>query len=148
MERETLQDGTLRLRVKDCALTYTRLRPGVLLVRIIGFDRGEMIREEFEELEAELTAHSPLALLVDLRGAEGATKVVSDAWTEWFRTRKPQLSEVHIVVMSKLLDVTVKVAKLFSRTGELIQVYSDASRFEAAAARLVPGLKQLPAAPP
>jgi hypothetical protein len=144
MERETLEDGTLRLRVKDCALTYTRLRPGVMLVRIFGFDRGELIREEIEELEAELTAHPPLALLVDLREAEGATKVVSDAWTQWFRTRKPQLQEVHILVMSKLLDVTVNVAKLFSRTGELIQVYSDASRFESAAARLVPGLKQLP----
>jgi hypothetical protein len=148
MERETLADGTLRLREKDCTLTYTRLRPGVLLVRIIGFDRGELIREEIEQLDAELAAHTPLALLVDLRWAEGATKVVSDAWTEWFRDRKPQLREVHILVMTKFLDVTVNVAKLFSRTGELIQVYSDISRFDAAAARLVPGLKQVPPPPP
>jgi hypothetical protein len=148
MERETLEDGTLRLREKSLALTYTRLRPGVLLVRIIGFDRGELIQEEIEQLEAEVAAHAPLALLVDLRWAEGATKVVSDAWTEWFRTRKPQLREVHILVVSKYLDVTVNVAKLFSRTGELIQVYSDVSRFEAVAARLVPRLKQLPAPPP
>ena len=144
MERETLSDGTLRLSVKDCAFTYTRLRPGVLLVRISGFDRGELGRAPFEQPEAEMSAHGPLALLLDLRQAEGATKAVSDAWTEWFRERRPQLREVHILVASKFLDLTVKVAKLFSRTGELIQVYSDASRFEAVAARLVPGLKHLP----
>ena len=33
-------------------------------------------------------------------------------------------------------------------SGELIQVYSDTNRFDAVAARLVPGLKQVPAPPP
>jgi hypothetical protein len=146
MERETLSDGTLRLSVKDCSFTYTRLRPGVLLVRISGFDRGEMGDAVFKQPEAEMAAHTPLSLLLDLRQAEGATKTVSDAWTEWFRVRRPQLQEVHILVASKFLNLTVNVAKLFSRTGELIQVYSDVSRFESAAARLVPGLKRLPSA--
>lgn len=145
MEQRTLPDGSLRLYAGDCAHTYTRLRPGAMLVRIIGFDRGELGTTAFEPIHAELADREPLALFVDLSRAEGATKVVSDAWTEWFRTRRPQLQEVHILVASRFLDFVVNVAKHFSRTGELIQVHSDASRFEAAAARLVPGLKQLPA---
>ncbi|HEX8706473.1 MAG TPA: hypothetical protein VF815_46995 [Myxococcaceae bacterium] len=145
MERETLPDGSLRLREGGCTHTYTRLRPGVMLVRITGYDRGELVSVAFEPLNAELSVRAPLALLVDVTGAEGAAKPASDAWTEWFRTRKPQLQEVHVLVTSKYLDFIVNVAKHFSRTGELIQVYSDAGRFEANAARLVPGLKRLPA---
>jgi hypothetical protein len=145
MERETLSDGSVRLREGGCAHTFTRLRPGVLLVRITGDDRGELVQAAFELIEAEFAVRAPLALLFNVSGAEGATKTVSDAWTEWFRTRRAQLQEVHILVASKYLDFIVNVAKHFSRTGELIQVHSDASRFEAAAVRLVPGLKRLPA---
>ena len=145
MERETLPDGSLRLREGGCTHTFTRLRPGVMLLRIAGYDRGELGPAAFEPIDAELSGRAPLALLVDVSGVEGATKPVSDAWTEWFRTRRSQLQEVHILVASRFLDFLVNVAKHFSRTGELIQVHSDASRFESAAARLVPGLKKLPA---
>jgi len=144
MTRETLADGSLRLSEGGCTHTYTRLRPGVMLVSIAGYDRGQLHPAAFEPIEAELSDRQPLALLFNVSRAEGATRSVSDAWTEWFRTRRPQLREVHILVASKYLDLIVNVAKHFSRTGELIQVYSDASRFESTAARLVPGLKRLP----
>jgi len=143
MERETLPDGSLRLREGGCTHTFTLLRPGVMLVRITGYDRGELGVAAFEPIDAELSDKLPLALLVDVSKAEGATRPVSDAWTEWFRTRRPHLKEVHILVASKFLDFIVNVAKHFSRTGELIQVHSDARRFEAAAGRLVPGLERL-----
>ncbi len=143
--REQLPDGSLKLSAGGVTYTVTRLRPGAMRVCIQGFDRGETGDAIFELLRAELSQHVPLDLLVDTRATEGATAVVSNAWTAWFQEQRPRLGEVHILVASKFVSLTVNVAKHFSRTGELIRVYSDAGPFEAAAVRLVPGLKRLPA---
>jgi hypothetical protein len=145
MDRETLPDGSLRLRAGDVAFTYNRLRPGALLVRIRGYDRGELGHAVFEPLNAELTIAQPMVLFVDTSRAEGASTAVSEAWTSWFQTNRTRVREIHILVASKYVSFTVNVAKHFSRTGDLIQVHSDPSHFEAAAQRLVPGLKTLPA---
>jgi hypothetical protein len=147
MEREPLPDGSLRLRADDVCFTYTRLGPGALRVHIRGYDRGLLGAAVFEPIHAELKLYSPLALLVDARDTEGATSAVSTAWTAWFQEQRPRLHEVHILVASKLVGVTVNVAKHFSRTGELIRIHSDPAAFEAAAVRLVPGLRRLPAVP-
>ncbi len=147
MTRDTLPDGTHRLRAGGLTFLYTRLRPGALLVRIQGNDRGQLGALVFEELNTELSIAPPLVLFVDTTAAEGAAPGVSEAWTAWFQTNRSRLKEVHILVASKVLDLTINVSKHFSRTGELIQIHSDPSHFEAAARRLVPGLKQLPPAP-
>lgn len=145
MKREQRPDGSLKLSVGDLSYTVTRLRPGAMLVSIQGFDRGETGNAIFELIDAELGQHGPLDLLVDTRASEGAVSGVSTAWTEWFQRQRPRLNEVHILVASRFVSLTVNVAKHFSRTGELIRIHSDAATFEAAAARLVPGLKRLPA---
>jgi hypothetical protein len=145
MDRETFPDGSLRLRAGDVWFTYERLRPGALLVRIRGYDRGELGTACFDPLNAELSIASPLDLFVDTTRAEGASTAVSDAWTSWFQNNRQRIHEVHILVASRFVSLTVQVAKHFSRTGELIQVHSDPSHFEAAAQRLVPGLQRLPA---
>lgn len=147
MNRDTLPDGSLRLRASGLTFLYTRLRPGALLVRIQGDDRGQLGALVFEQLNAELSISPPLALFVDTTAAEGAAPGVSEAWTAWFQTNRPRLKEVHILVASKVVDLTINVSKHFSRTGELIQIHSDASHFEAAARRLVPGLQKLPPVP-
>ena len=148
MNREQLADGSLRLSTNSVSFTLTRLRPGAMLVRIQGFDRGELGDTIFEPLNTELNQHTPLDLLVDTRETEGASTAVSNAWTAWFQEQRPRLHEVHILVASKFVSLTVNVAKHFSRTGELIRVHSDPAAFEAAAARLVPGLRRLPAPTP
>ncbi|NMO13993.1 hypothetical protein HPC49_00200 [Pyxidicoccus fallax] len=148
MKREQLPDGSLTLSAGGVTYTVTRLRPGAMLVCIQGFDRGEIGDTIFELLRAELGQHAPLDLLVDTRATEGATAVVSNAWTAWFQEQRARLREVHILVASKFVSLTVNVTKHFSRTGELIRVHSDPATFEDAAARLVPGLKRLPDARP
>ncbi|MFP2926459.1 hypothetical protein ACLESO_14810 [Pyxidicoccus sp. 3LG] len=144
MDREQLPDGSLRLREGTVSFVYHPLRSGALLVRIQGYDRGELGVAPFEPLHAELARHPRLDLLVDTRDTEGATAAVSNAWTAWFQENRARLGEVHILVASRFVALTVNVAKHFSRTGELIRIHSDPATFEAAAGRLVPGLKQLP----
>jgi hypothetical protein len=144
MERKHLPDGSLRLSASDVSFTYTRLRPGALLVRIQGYDRGELGDACFESLHTAMAERAPLDLLVDTRDTEGASTAVSSRWTAWFQENRSRLNEVHILVASKFVALTVNVAKHFSRTGELIRIHSDPATFQDAATRLVPGLRKLP----
>jgi hypothetical protein len=140
MQRESLTDGSARLRGKSCAFLYTRLRPSALLVTIAGRDLGELGSAPLDEMDAEIARFGePLELFIDTSRAEAVSEAVSEAWTAWFTSRRARLQRVEILARSRMLELTIAVSKHFSRTGELIRIHNDAARFEAAIAAAVPG---------
>ena len=133
--RETLPDGTIRLQAGDCSFVYRRARPGALLVTITGMDGGQFGTSTLDEITTALARvheelEAPLA-----REAIGAAVSVSDDWTRFFSSHRASLERVHVLVGSKVVELTVAMAQHLSRTGNLIQIYSDpeifASRLEA-----------------
>jgi hypothetical protein len=81
---------------------------------------------------------------VHTRPVPGAAASVTDEWTAWFSANQKQLSRVAILATSKFVHLIVSIAKLFSRTGEMIRIYSDEQELVACIARDVPGFTQLP----
>lgn len=73
---------------------------------------------------------SPLELFVDARDAVSAAVKVSEDWTRFFVTNRSSLSRVHVLAGSKIVELTVAIASHLSRTGNLIQIYSDPEIFE------------------
>ena len=69
--------------------------------------------------------------------ALGAAVRVSEEWTRFFSVNREQLRRVSVLVGSKVVGLTVAIAQHLSRTGNLIQIYSDPATFGArvAAAR-------------
>ena len=130
----TQDDGGIRLSDGQCAFTFTRPRPGVLLLRIEGTDRGRLGTAPIDHVREEIGRFGLLDLFIDARSAGVASMEVSDAWTAFFHANAGGLRRVSILAVSQFVHLTVSVAKLFSRTGELIQIYSDAALFEAALA--------------
>lgn len=112
-----------------CTITVRRLRPGAMLVRIRGYDRGLLGMAPLDEVAQEVGRCPPVALFVDAAEAEGATWAVSQQWTRWFQDHRERLSRVAILVRSKFVRQTVAVARELSRTGRLIEIYDDADRF-------------------
>jgi hypothetical protein len=112
----------------------TRLRAGVLLLQISGDDRGTLGGAPFAELERALGRREASELFFDLRSADGAVADVRESWTGWFQHNRARLKRVSILTSSRFVNLTVEIAKLFSRTGELIQIYSDQLLFEQAMA--------------
>jgi len=137
VSRETLPDGRVKLSSGDCSFVYSRLKPGVLLVTISGYDTGQFGTRSLDEIRDELQRHQPLELFVDARDAFGATVSVSDEWTRFFTGNRERLKRVSVLVGSKAVYLTVAIAQHLSRTGSLLQIYSDAELFDArvAAAR-------------
>jgi hypothetical protein len=56
---------------------------------------------------------------------------VSQEWTRFFSLNRKDLTRVSVLVSSRSVELTVAIAQHLSRTGNLIQIYSDASLFEA-----------------
>lgn len=129
VERSVEPDGTVRLRSGRCSFTYSRPRRGAVLIRITGFDSGELGAAPLAELAVFLAEEDKPELFVDSSEADGASWEVSEKWTRFFRRNAPVLKRVHILAPSKFVHQTISVAKLFSRTGELIQVYSSGELF-------------------
>jgi hypothetical protein len=130
IKREILPGGDVRLSSGDCTFLYQRPRPGVLLVTISGHDNGQFGASTLDEILAAINREGSLELFVDARAAVGAAVSVSEDWTRFFAVNQGKLSRVHVLVgASKVLQLTVAIAQHLSRTGNLIQIYSDASTF-------------------
>lgn len=129
--RETLADGRIKLSAGDCAFVFARLKPGVLLVTIAGYDTGQFGTTTLDEIRLEMQRHQPLELFVDAREVFGAAMSVSDEWTRFFTDSRERLKRVSVLAGSKAVHLTVAIAQHLSRTGSLIQIYSDPELFDA-----------------
>jgi hypothetical protein len=130
IKREILPGGDVRLSSGSCIFLYQRMRPEVLLVTISGYDSGQFGTATLDEILTAINREGKLELFVDAREASGAGVGVSEDWTRFFSTNQEKLSRVHVLVGgSKVLQLTVAIAQHLSRTGNLIQIYSDALIF-------------------
>jgi len=131
VSREVTPAGEVRLAAAGCAFVFKRLKPGTLLVTITGNDTGQFGTSTLDEIRLELLRERPLELFVDAREAVGAAVSVSDEWTRFFSLNREHLRRVSVLVGSKVVYLTVAIAQHLSRTGDLIQIYSDPATFNA-----------------
>ena len=130
IKREILPGGDVRLSSGDSAFLYQRRRPGVLLITISGYDAGNFGTATLDEILTAINREGRLELFVDAREASGAATSVSEDWTRFFSANREKLTRVHVLVGdSRVLQLTIAIAQHLSRTGNLIQIYSDAGSF-------------------
>jgi len=130
-KREALPDGTVRLTAGESAFVFERPASGVLVVTITGYDKGQFGTAPLDEIDSVLRVAAPLHLFVDARNAVGATVRVSEDWTNFLSRHRAELKHVHVLAGSKMVELTVGIARHLSRTDRLIQIYSDPAIFEA-----------------
>jgi len=146
IQREVRSDKSVRIWDEKCSFEYFRLRPGVVLIVISGQDEGQFGLQTIDELREDISRFAPIELFFEMRHTAAGSMPVQEAWTEWIRENRSALKGVSFLVRSKYMHVTIEIAKLFSRTGELMRVYLDAAPFEEAIARAAPGFLGLPKA--
>ena len=129
--RQAGADGTVVLRAGKGAFFFTRPAPGVLEVRIEGTDQGQFGSAALDEIALALVRERPIELFVDASAASMPAPAVSQDWTRFFSLNRKDLKRVSVLVSSKSVELTIAIAKHLSETGNLIQIYSDPSLFEA-----------------
>lgn len=130
IKREILPGGNISLSSGDCVFLYQRPRAGRLHVVISGYDNGQFGTATLDEILTAITREGKIELFVDARDASGASLKVSEDWTRFFSANRERLTRVHVLVgASKVLQLTVSIAQHLSRTGNLMQIYSDPEIF-------------------
>jgi hypothetical protein len=129
--REMRADGTVALKAGKCVFEFTRPAPGTLEVRIEGTDKGQFGTAALDEIALAIVRERPIELFVDASKASMPAVAVSQEWTRFFSLNRKDLKRVSVLVSSKSVELTVAIAQHLSRTGNLIQIYSDPSLFEA-----------------
>jgi hypothetical protein len=119
----------LHLSTPKATMVLTRLGPGLVLLSATGHDIGQFGEAPFEWLERDMGRHGSVEVFVDMRDLFNATQTVADHWSKWIQRHRSHLRRMSLLVSSKYVRMTVEVAKLFSRTGELMRIYTDAPAF-------------------
>jgi hypothetical protein len=130
LKRDLLPDGSIELSADDCSFTYKRVKAGLLRVTVKGHDTGQFGSATLDEIVAAIARDRKIELFIDAREAIGAAVSVSDEWTRFFSHHRDGLTRVHVLVGSKVVYLTVAIAQHLSRTGNLLQIYSDPEIFE------------------
>lgn len=141
ISRHITPDGTLTLSTPQCSYTIVRLRPGALLLAIAGRETGELGRAPLGEVAAEAALHPPLRLFIDLSGLTSISDGVSNDWTAWFRANQPAISRLDALTGSVLVQLTVAVSQVLSRTGDMMRIHTDRQKFEAAVREINPSFQ-------
>jgi uncharacterized protein (DUF427 family) len=123
-------DNKLVLKAAGCCYEICRIRPGSLYMAITGSETGQLGRAPLGEVAAEAAHNPPLRLFIDMTRLTGISPEVSDDWTAWFKANRQSIAKVHALVGSPLVQLTVTVSQLISRTGDLIRVHTDRPAFE------------------
>jgi hypothetical protein len=130
IRREILPGGAVVLHDERCRFTF-KAAPGVLEIAIEGVDRGQFGSAPLDEIARALVRDRPLELFIDASAASMPVVEVSREWTRFFALNRQDLERVSVLVGSKAVELTVAIAQHLSRTGKLIQIYSDRQVFEA-----------------
>ena len=139
VRRELVENGSVRLTSDQCTFLFEHPQPGVLLITIDGDDTGQFGNAALDEIAQEFSRfNAPVHVFVDARGAIGPSTGVMEKWTAWLAANKHKLTKLDVLVpeKSKLLHLTVSIAKHLSRTGDLIGIHSELEEFSALIAQV------------
>ena len=112
-------------------LAIERPGPGVVVLRLTGWDTGEFGDAPMKELAKDFGA-TPIKLFIDARAVKGATIDVSNEWALWLRANRACFAEISMLTGSPFIKLTAKFVQRFSDLGELMRIYTDAAAFDAA----------------
>jgi len=114
-----------------CGLAIERPGPGVVVIRLTGWDTGEFGDAPMKEVAKDFGA-APIKLFIDARAVKGATIDVSNEWALWLRANRARFAQVCMVTGSPFIQLTAKFVQRFADLGDLMRIYSDAAAFDRA----------------
>jgi hypothetical protein len=117
-------------------LRIQRPAPGVVFIAMTGTELGEHGDELFAELTKDAAAGT-FELFVDARHSHGIGVEVGSKWARWLATHRASLREVHMLAVSRLVQLTAKFVRNFAALQPTVRIYDDAEAFDGVLARAV-----------
>lgn len=140
MRYTLFSDGTTALATPSSSFAIQRVRPGVVVLRAKGHDRGELGAGVLAELDAEIARFGmPLSLFVDATEARSVAFETQLAWTCWLEARRSSLAALHASVIDPNLALVLEIAAHRARLEGRLVLHRGSSSFSAALERAAPG---------
>jgi len=118
-----------------CSLGIGRPAPGVVVIRLAGWDAGEFGDVPMTELAKDLAKPGLIELFVDARAVKGASIEVSGEWAQWLAKNRSRFVQISMLTGSRFIQLTANFVRRFADLGELMRIYTDAVAFDAALAQ-------------
>ena len=126
---------SVRLEGIHCTFDIERPGPRIVVLRIQGFDIGELGDAPFRVLADDVAADRadprPIELFIDARATRGATVAVSGGWAAWLKRNKRHFRHVSMLTGSRFIQMTATFVRRFSDL-EQMRIYTDPKAFELA----------------
>ncbi len=114
-----------------CRLDIERPGPGVVVVRLAGWDAGEFGDAPMQELGKDLAGTQLLELFIDARAVRGASIEVRAEWAQWLGKHRERFEHISMLTGSPFIQLTANFVRRFAELGELMRIYTDAGAFDA-----------------
>jgi hypothetical protein len=124
--------GTVVYEGSDFRLAVERPGPGIVVIRLAGWDAGEFGDRPLTELDRDLAADQLVELFVDARDVRGATLDVSRLWSDWLHARRPRFKRVTMLTGSRFIELTADFVRRYAGLEEIMRVHADPAPFDAA----------------
>lgn len=131
------QDHEVHLEGIHCKFAIARPAPGVLVLRIVGWDTGELGDAPRQQLARDLSDEQPVELFVDAREVRGASVDVSGEWSIWFSKNRTRFSQINMLTGSPFIQLTANFVRRFADLGQIMRIYTEAGIFDAALAEAI-----------
>lgn len=127
----------IRYEGLHCAVAIERPAPGVLVLRLSGWDAGEFGGWPMRELAKHLEAGAqPVELFIDARESRGATLDVSSDWSRWLGAHRGRFKRINMLAGSRFIEITADFVRRFAKL-ETMRIYTDARDFDATLAQAI-----------
>jgi hypothetical protein len=115
-----------------CRLAIERPLPGVVVMRLAGWDAGEFGDVPMQELAKDVAGDRPLELFIDARDVKGASLEVSASWAQWLGKHRERFRHISMLTGSPFIQLTATFVRRFAELGEVMRIYTDAVAFDVA----------------
>jgi hypothetical protein len=115
-----------------CRLAIDRPAPGVVVVRLTGWDVGEFGDAPMKEIDRLLQPSPSAQLFIDARQVKGATIDVSNDWALWLAANRARFCHISMLTGGPFVQLTAKFVRRFARLDDTMRIYTDAIAFDAA----------------
>lgn len=111
-------------------LTIETPAPGIVLLKITGYDIGEFGNSPMKEIEKVLTESRMTDLFIDARETKGASIEVSAEWARWLAKFQSRLGHIHMLTGSRYIQMTAKFVRNFASLHDQMRIFTDAEAFD------------------
>jgi hypothetical protein len=122
-ERVILQDGSIKLFCETCTVLYLCPSLGVIVIQMSGRDCVQIDTAIFDELHISMLSHQSLEVFIDISEAVGHALNIN-GWTHFLTAKHQYFRQIHILVTSKVLHLSVLIIKHLARATTTMQIHT------------------------